>query len=57
LKAPTAKACATPIAADDLPLDQLDPIRGGEDAGLGHAAVLVDGEAPAGDLDLDCHDR
>jgi hypothetical protein len=26
---------------DDLPLDQLEPIRGGEDTGLGHAAVLV----------------
>ena len=36
------------LADDDVPMDQLEPVVLGQDAGLAHPVVLLDGEAVPG---------
>jgi hypothetical protein len=40
---------------DDLALDQLDTLVLAEDAGLSHPVILLHGEEPARELDVDSH--
>jgi len=45
-----AKRLVPIVALDDLALDELDPIVLVQDPGLAHTVVVVDGEAPTGNL-------